>query len=163
MAASAAFSAPQNPLPGPEAPPVTTPLSSTSQMPLLAPFLASTNEPVALTTTSVIASYIREQARQYAVEESLALSIAWCESGFRSICNRDSCSFGIGVFQFIKSTWATNCSGGILNAQDNVDCAIKLLAAGATSHWGTKYTSAPLCKGEECWGSWACWVGRPVK
>lgn len=91
-----------------------------------------------------ITKLIRYYAKKYGANAELALNIACAES-----CTRDRktneiyihptaknpASTASGVFQFIRGTWKSVCSGDVMNPEDNVKCGVKLLAAGDVWHW----------------------------
>lgn len=96
----------------------------------------------------IIKQSIINYAEEYNVDTVLALRIAWCESGFKNVANVNGEQYGAGIFQFIRSTWEANCDGDVWHERDNIQCAMKLLANGEQSRWGTATTS---------WGSYQCW------
>ena len=96
------------------------------------------------TTEGLIAWY----AKVNRADPVLAYWVAKCESGFQNIPNSNGKKYGMGVYQFISSTWNNRCEGDVWNVEDNVKCGTKLLGLGEVSHWGTQNTE---------WGSWKCW------
>jgi len=69
--------------------------------------------------------------------------IITCESNWRNICNYDGCQFGMGLAQFIKSTWeeTTERMGldlnevDVFNPEDNYNAALWLLKHDGDRHW----------------------------
>jgi hypothetical protein len=92
-------------------------------------------EKVVLDTKEQIQAYIVQQANEHGVPEWNALEIARCESGFRNVCNVQTCDNGRGPYQFLASTFDEQCEGDVDNAQDNIDCGIKLMKAGQYWRW----------------------------
>lgn len=95
-------------------------------------------------------SYIRLVARNYGVDEILALRIANVESEFRNVCNSGGCIYGIGVFQIVQSTFDEAVEkmyvdyselgyelSGIspYNIKDNIDVAIYMMSRGEYWRW----------------------------
>ena len=70
----------------------------------------------------------------------MALEVAKCESELNPKAkNRKSTAKGI--FQILDGTWKHfNCSGDVLNAEDNVSCAKKVLdGQGLGGGWSESY------------------------
>lgn len=96
-----------------------------------------------------VSELIKKYSAEYGADENLALNIACAES-----CTRDKntnevyinpdaknpTSTASGVFQFIESTWDFACEGDRMNAEDNIKCGVKLLAAGDMYHWNASRT-----------------------
>jgi len=82
-----------------------------------------------------IVNLIKKYANEYSVDEQLALNIAFCESGYENISNYQGERYGIGIYQFIKSTWDEQCKGSIWNEEHNIKCAIKLISKGELWRW----------------------------
>jgi len=96
------------------------------------------------TSTAEVSELIKQYAQEYGADERLALNIACAES-----CTRDKATNAViidpnaknpastatGVYQFIEGTWKSICEGDVLNAEDNVKCGVKLIAAGDEHHW----------------------------
>jgi len=90
-------------------------------------------------------------AKQKGVDPALALNIACAESCMYDESdtlvfnpkaqNPSLMSSASGVFQFIDGSWKAYCDGDVFDAEDNVTCAITLLAKeGGISHWSaSKY------------------------
>lgn len=83
-------------------------------------------------------AYIRDiivhEAKTYGVSTHLALSLAHVESGFRPEAKNPRSS-ALGLFQWIKSSWATFCTGERENPVHNARCAMKTISEGGISHW----------------------------
>lgn len=108
---------------------------------------------------------IKEQIEKYVVEykadPELSYWIAWCESELKNVPNENGEQYGIGPYQFIKTTWndltiskhgkAPYCTGDIWNEEDNVRCGVKLISELKIIHWGTAETD---------WGSFKCWAPK---
>lgn len=77
---------------------------------------------------------IREKAKEYGYPEEKALAIARAESDLNPQA-RNKTSSAKGVFQFIDSTWNYYCKGEVLNEDDNINCAVRMLSEGGESHW----------------------------
>ncbi|NQU99361.1 MAG: hypothetical protein HQ538_01365 [Parcubacteria group bacterium] len=65
----------------------------------------------------------------------IADKIAWCETRFRNIPNSQGTRYGIGVFQFVQSTWDEQCEGDVWNEYDNIRCALQLIKKGQLWRW----------------------------
>jgi len=90
-------------------------------------------------TTSKIIASIKQTSHDYGVDENLALSIAYAESGYNPNARNKSSSAG-GVYQFLDSTWATTMSrmgitGNKFDAETNIKAGIWLLSRDGTRHW----------------------------
>ena len=87
-------------------------------------------------TADEVVAMIHEAADWYGLSPAgrqRALAIAWCESRFSAGAYNRS-SGATGVFQFIPST-ARGVGINPWNAADNIDAAVRLMAAGQWSHW----------------------------
>ena len=87
-------------------------------------------------------------SKQYGIDPALPLRIAFCESGYQNIPNRQSHTKGAGIFMFIPSTWRAHCQGDRYDIEKNVECGVRLIANGESSRWGTPTSD---------WGSYKCW------
>ena len=65
----------------------------------------------------------------------LAVKIAHCESKFKNVPNSDGSRYGIGVMQIVQTTFDENCEGDVWNADDNIRCAVKMMAKGELWRW----------------------------
>ncbi len=70
----------------------------------------------------------------------LLYKIAVCESGFKSVKNKNSSASGI--FQFIASTWSKWGQGDIMDDYNNINAAVDLFHAEGTRPWESSY---------QCW------------
>lgn len=85
---------------------------------------------------------IRLQAKKYGVDESTALNIACAESNFIASARNGHSTAG-GVYQFLDGTWAhygIKFWGSLdgrdkLNADDNIELAIRAIALNGTGDW----------------------------
>lgn len=77
------------------------------------------------TQSELVISYIRRAASSSQLPESLALSIAECESRFNPYATNPK-STASGVYQFTKGTWSSYCTGDVFDYRDNIDCFFKL-------------------------------------
>ncbi len=84
-------------------------------------------------------------------EIDLALSIAYAESHFRCVPNKDGPRYGICTYQFVLTTWQTVCldmdkppekrkalveeGSDVWDPEQNVECGLKLVADGEFGHW----------------------------
>ena len=84
---------------------------------------------------------IIDECNEYGVHPLVPLNIAYCESGFNETIESTSSS-ATGVFQFLNSTWINYCVGDVKNAEDNVECAVRLMSEGGMGHWSESY---------QCW------------
>jgi soluble lytic murein transglycosylase-like protein len=75
---------------------------------------------------------IKYYSKKYEYDVDLALNIAWCESGYRPNA-KNKTSTASWVFQFLRSTWASNSKRylwrpwDVFNADDNIKVAIQKL------------------------------------
>ena len=82
-----------------------------------------------------IQALITSKAEEYGVNPILALEIARAESGFNPRA-RNASSTARGLFQIIKGTEkAFNCEGDMLEAEANVECAMRILTESGVHHW----------------------------
>lgn len=63
-----------------------------------------------------------------------AYYLAHCESRLNPLAE-NGVSSAKGLYQFLSSTWRTECEGNVLSAIHNSRCAIKLLSEGKENHW----------------------------
>jgi len=68
---------------------------------------------------------IKFYADIYKVNVDTALRIAKCESNFRADAENVNGS-ATGVYQFIRKTWKSYCSGDVYNADHNIICFMQL-------------------------------------
>lgn len=68
------------------------------------------------------------------IEHGTLMRIAQEESGYRrDVGNSESSAYG--VFQYLSSTWQTQCSGDVGDYQAQARCALKDLRLGMISQW----------------------------
>ena len=96
-------------------------------------------EPIEMSELDTIKHYIVVSAHQNGVNPDLALFLAEKESRFNAKAVNPK-SGASGIYQFLTryktSTWNTHCVGNVLDYQDNINCAMKMLADKANiSHW----------------------------
>ena len=72
-----------------------------------------------------VVGLVAEKAYAAGIDPVVALRIAWCESRYDSAA-KNSSSSASGVFQFINKTWKKYCAGNRFDAEDNIDCFVKL-------------------------------------
>ena len=82
-----------------------------------------------------VVELIKKYAREYGVNQQLALNIAYCESHYRNVPNIRGERYGIGIYQFVRTTWNEQCEGDIWSEEDNIKCAIKLISRGELWRW----------------------------
>ena len=68
---------------------------------------------------------IVQKSIQYGIPPEKSLRIANCESSMNPLAKNPNSS-AKGLYQFIDSTWEHYCEGDVLNADDNIDCFVKL-------------------------------------
>jgi len=73
-------------------------------------------------------------AEQYEIDPALPLRIAYAESGYNAKAKNPR-STAKGVFQWINSSFKANCTGDPLNADDNIECGVRMVAEGRMHHW----------------------------
>ena len=71
----------------------------------------------------------------YGVNKQLALDLAEHESMFNSLAKNSEGSSAKGIYQFLDSTWASECSGDVFSPDDNIQCGMRLLGDGSIGHW----------------------------
>lgn len=83
-----------------------------------------------------IAERIRKHSAEHGVDYALALDLATFESGLNPKA-RNPRSTAKGVYQFLDSTWDNLCTGNVLDPDDNIGCAMRLLGENPRniSHW----------------------------
>ena len=96
-------------------------------------------------------------------EEPLLYRIIECESGWRNICNSQSCGRGMGLAQIIPETWnhiktEINIGDDPMNEIDNLKAALWLFNNGGSQHWGYPPEDPRGYINGERWGSWDCWA-----
>ena len=84
--------------------------------------------------TNPIVSTIWIKAHEYGIDPNLAVLLAKHESEFNPAAANSKTS-AKGLFQFIDLTWRDYCAGDVFNAEDNADCALRILSEGGLSHW----------------------------
>jgi len=89
-----------------------------------------------------VVELIKKYADEYGVDRQTCLNIAFCESGYRNIPNWYGERYGIGCYQFVRTTFNEQCDGDIYNSEDNIKCAIKLISRGELWRWKTS---------QKCW------------
>jgi hypothetical protein len=73
----------------------------------------------------VIAEIIK-QARLHGINETEALSIAYCESLHNPNAKNWQGSSATGIYMFIDKTWANYCKGDRTDYEDNIKCFAEL-------------------------------------
>lgn len=83
-----------------------------------------------------IAERIRVHSATHGVNYALALDLATFESNLNPKA-RNPRSTAKGVYQFLDSTWNSLCTGNVLDPDDNIGCAMRLLGENPKniSHW----------------------------
>ncbi len=87
-----------------------------------------------LTNDSPVEDIIRYWSDYYDYPFQKAYYLAKCESQFEPSAE-NGISSATGLYQFIDSTWKTECEGDRLSSIHNARCAIRLLSEGKESHW----------------------------
>lgn len=91
-----------------------------------------------------ISEKILEYSEKHGIDAMLALNIACAES-----CTHDKNgniifnpnaknpnSTASGIFQFLQGTWNSMCEGDVFDENDNIECAVKILATSTgIKHW----------------------------
>ena len=89
--------------------------------------------------TPYLASYGVLGVQAY-LANPLLEKLAICESGLNPLAIGDK-GTSFGLFQYKKATWNTFCEGDIMNPQDQIKCASKMLENElGKQHW------------KNCWG-----------
>jgi len=83
-----------------------------------------------------IQQLIVDKSREYGVNTETALRIANCESNFNQYA-ASPISTAKGIYQFLDNRWAMSCEGDVFNAEDNIDCFMKLYPE-HPSYWVSK-------------------------
>ena len=96
----------------------------------LLPFNIPPEEPKPLSVVELIEKYSEE----YQVPYRLAYELAKFESNLSPTAKNPNSS-ARGVYQFLTGTWKGFCEGDVLNAEDNISCAMRLISEGGLSHW----------------------------
>lgn len=91
-------------------------------------------EPPPIQRPLTVQEKIIQEATLVHYSPTRALAIAKAESGFNPKAHNSNSS-AKGIYQFINSTWRENCQGDVLNEDDNIHCALKLLSTGGESNW----------------------------
>lgn len=81
-----------------------------------------------------VVDLIKQYSEEYQVPYFLAYNLAKFESRFIPT-NKNPKSSAKGLYQFIDDTWKNNCDGDVLNAEDNIQCAMRLIADGGITMW----------------------------
>lgn len=92
---------------------------------------------------AVIRNLIVEEAKKNNVSTHLALALAYVESNFSSTAKNPNSSAS-GVFQWIKSSWASHCEGDVFDAFDNISCSMRVIGEGKLYHWLNPQTLSGL-------------------
>ena len=87
-----------------------------------------------LTNDSPVEDIIKYWSDEYGYSYQKAYLLAKCESQLDSSAE-NGISSATGLYQFIDSTWETECEGDRLSSIHNARCAIRLLSEGKKSHW----------------------------
>ena len=82
-------------------------------------------------------------SEKYKVDPQLTLAIAKAESRFKNVPNyKYDGEVGrysaFGIFQFTRTTWMGFCTPDKADRMDiekNIDCAVRMISEGKTSHW----------------------------
>jgi len=77
---------------------------------------------------------IEQYSEEYQVPYRLAYELAKFESRLNPTAKNPNSS-ARGVYQFLTGTWKGFCEGDVLNAEDNISCALYLISKGGLSHW----------------------------
>ena len=110
----------------------------------------------ASSTPKEMAHYIALRGEDLALsggDIDIALSIVHSESRFRNIPNVNGSRYGIGPFQFIRSTWNKVCrpmlgeETSVWDSNDNIECGLLLVKNHQFGHWA--------------WGSQRWWLRLP--
>lgn len=81
-------------------------------------------KPVRATKEDIVA-LITEKAKEARISPQVALRIAMCESSMNPKA-KNKHSSASGLYQITKKTFQTYCSGNVFDAEDNINCFIKL-------------------------------------
>ena len=82
---------------------------------------------------------IEQYSEEYGVHLNLAVPLAKFESKFNPLAKNPKSS-AKGVYQWIDSSWKGLCKGDVLDAEDNIKCAMKTISNGGITHWTSDLT-----------------------
>ena len=108
-------------------------------------FLLSMNNVIAMNhlpkeyRSSTIFELIEQYSDQYGVHLNLAIPLANFESKFNPLAKNPKSS-AKGVYQFVDGTWKGLCKGNVLDAEDNIKCAMRIIGDGGITHWTSDLT-----------------------
>lgn len=98
---------------------------------------SSPSEATALRNEEILA--IRELIKQFFPKEPLMDKIVACESQFIPTAKSKESS-AKGLLQILDGTWKHfECSGDVLNAEDNLACGVKILKGQGLSAWSESF------------------------
>lgn len=108
----------------------------------------------ASSTPQAVAEYIVWRASALGIDKhntDLALSIAYAESRFQCVPNKNGPRYGICIFQITATTWLDTCldmrsppwkrsalvpvGSDVWNPEANVECALQLIKLKQFNHW----------------------------
>jgi soluble lytic murein transglycosylase-like protein len=110
-------------------------VSSTTPADIMVPKLADTAQALYDSRPTSTPELIHFWSSVYGVDGDKAVKIARAESGL--VCTAKSASSSAtGLFQVIKGTKkAFGCEGEMVNCEDNIICAMKILKTSGDHHW----------------------------
>jgi len=79
----------------------------------------------ATATKADVVCIIARKSIEAQIDPILSLRIAFCESSYDPKAQNKTSS-AKGLYQFVNKTWQAYCKGDPLNAEDNLNCFIKL-------------------------------------
>lgn len=82
-------------------------------------------KPIVKQSKESLEEMIIRKSKEANLNPSTSLKIARCESSMNPLAESKSSS-AKGIFQFVDKTWQNYCVGNPLNAEDNINCFIKL-------------------------------------
>jgi hypothetical protein len=94
-------------------------------------------------TKEEVIELIKHYSEEFGADETIALNIAKCESGYKYNA-KNGTSSATGVYQTIKSTAKAWNIEDPTNAEQNVRESVRRIADGQYSHWNTS---------RHCWGN----------
>ena len=81
-----------------------------------------------------VVELIEQYSEEYEVPYRLAYELAKFESRLNPTAENPK-STAKGVYQFLDGTWKEFCDGDILDAKDNISCAMNLISNNGITHW----------------------------